>query len=103
MVLHIHLMDINGSPRLVERQPEPVSDPTAVITWITLFAMLQDKPLSVELNIKFRTKSGHQATAILAGGKHVLHIDCDNDVSLFMYVRDIIEEPTDCTEDTPVM
>lgn len=91
-MLHIHLMDHHGSPRLVMNQPEPVSDPNVINAWIALFTMLHGKPQSTEVNVKFRTQSGHPATAILSGGECFIHMDKGSDISLFMFARDIIPE-----------
>ena len=91
-MLHIHLMDHHGSPRLSVNQPEPISDINVINTWIALFSMLHGKPQSTELSIRFRTRSGHPATAILSGGECLIHIENNSDISLFLYARDIIPE-----------
>lgn len=91
-MLHIHLMHPHGSTRLAMNQPEDVTDPAAVNAWLALFALMNGAARDREIRVRFMTRSGHAATAVLVGGDCLLDMGKEDGMSLFMYASDILPE-----------
>lgn len=89
---NIHLMDINGLPRLVLNQPAPVTDPSERDAWLAAFSAVCSLPEGREISVKYRTGGGRTVKALLVNREPIMEIHPGGDITLFMYARDIIPE-----------
>jgi len=94
-MIHVYLLHPEGKPRYIYSQPAPISDPVIINTWLHLYNIMSLSPEGTEMIVSFYTSKGDKAKAILSTGQYQIDMDKDNNLSIFMYAKDIKIEDND--------
>jgi len=88
-------MDRHGSPKLIGLQPASTDDRDVINSWLSIFSVISKADDGMELRIRYRTGDGEEVTAFIVPGDSMMDIGLEgNDISLYMYARDIIKDKT---------
>ena len=91
-MLHIHLLDPMGRPRLVLNQPEIVSHPSSIAAWLEVFSAVGSCHEGETIEVRFRMARGPMATALLNGKSRRMEILDDGGLAIFLTAEDIIPD-----------